>query len=188
MSDAKKPDRRQQIVDAAAELLCSGTGGRLTHRQIAAHAGVPLGSTTYYFTDLDDLIAAALAELAAQIDDELSRTAERVAAAGDPVSVLAQTFNDYLTDLDQVRTETAIYVAGLQRPELRELSLRWFTGLVDLLKRHTDPATATAMAVFVDGATLYTALHDQPLPPELIEHTTTLLLAAAGSAPSGVAE
>lgn len=40
-----------------------GTAG-LTHRAAAAKAGVPLGSTTYYFSDLDELLEAALRTVA----------------------------------------------------------------------------------------------------------------------------
>lgn len=45
----------------------------ITHRAVAAHAGVPLGSTTYYFRDLDDLLLAA-------VDAALEQSRQRIAA------------------------------------------------------------------------------------------------------------
>ena len=54
--------RRQQIIKAAVRAIAEVGVGNVTHRQIAALAGVPLGSTTYYFPTLDDLVAAALRE------------------------------------------------------------------------------------------------------------------------------
>ncbi len=54
------PDRRQRIIDAAIRVVGrSGIAG-LSHRTVAAEAEVPLGSTTYHFTSLDELLVAAL--------------------------------------------------------------------------------------------------------------------------------
>ncbi len=51
--------RRDAIVRAAADLILREGPAAVTHRAVAARAGVPLASTTYYFTGLDDLIGAA---------------------------------------------------------------------------------------------------------------------------------
>jgi DNA-binding transcriptional regulator YbjK len=52
--------RRTSIVQAAADLLTDGGPPAVTHRAVASRAGVPLGSTTYYFADRDELLAAAI--------------------------------------------------------------------------------------------------------------------------------
>lgn len=175
-------NRREQIVVAAAELLCTGDG-KLTHRKVAEHAGVPLGSTTYYFASLDDLVAAALQALAERVEADLAESAELLAASdGTPESV-ARLFHDYLTDGDRVRTEIALYLAAVTRPELAPLSHRWFTGLVDVLATLTDRRTATVMAVFVDGACMHAALQDEPLDLSLVEDLTRSLMLSAPTAP-----
>lgn len=180
-------DRRTQIIDAAVALLRTGNAGKLTHRLVARQAGVPLGSTTYYFATLDDLATAALEQLTAEADAELEQIAARLAAGDGTPEQIAAIFTEYLADRDHVRSETALYVAGLQQPELRTLSRHWFTRTVDVLSTYTDRATATTMAVFIDGATLHAALHDEPLPASLIVDLTRLLL-SAGADPAGTAE
>jgi DNA-binding transcriptional regulator YbjK len=52
--------RRTAIADAAAGLLLAGGVAAVAHRPVAAAAGVPLGSTTYYFREREDLVAAAV--------------------------------------------------------------------------------------------------------------------------------
>jgi DNA-binding transcriptional regulator YbjK len=47
-------------VSAAAELLAEGGFEAVRHRAVAQRAGLPLASTTYYFSSLDDLIARAV--------------------------------------------------------------------------------------------------------------------------------
>lgn len=57
---ARGIERRAQIVDAAAAFVLQHGIAALSHRQVAAAAEVPLGSTTYYFASLDELRAAAV--------------------------------------------------------------------------------------------------------------------------------
>ncbi|MER7015389.1 TetR family transcriptional regulator [Saccharopolyspora sp. NPDC000359] len=59
-STPKGERRRQALVVAAAELLTEGGFEAVRHRAVAERAGLPLASTTYYFSSLDDLISAAV--------------------------------------------------------------------------------------------------------------------------------
>ena len=77
MTRKRDPERRRrEIIDAAVEVIADVGTGRATHRAIAERAGVPLGSTTYYFPTLDDLVAAALERVA----ESSTRAARRLAA------------------------------------------------------------------------------------------------------------
>ena len=62
--------RRRAIIEAAAEIIAREGTRKLTHRRVAQQAGVPLGSTTQYFSSIDELHRAALAELARLIEEE----------------------------------------------------------------------------------------------------------------------
>jgi DNA-binding transcriptional regulator YbjK len=53
--------RRQQVLEAAGEVLLHEGFRAMTHRRVAEAAGVPLGTTTYYFTDRGDLMRATVA-------------------------------------------------------------------------------------------------------------------------------
>nr|WP_231382679.1 TetR family transcriptional regulator [Mycobacterium simiae] len=56
--------RRYALISAAAELLAEGGFEAVRHRAVAQRAGLPLASTTYYFSSLDDLIARAVEHIA----------------------------------------------------------------------------------------------------------------------------
>src|SRR5262249_5114057 len=51
--------RRSAILDAAVDLIGSGGPDAITHRAVAARAGMPLGSLTYHFRTRRDLVGAA---------------------------------------------------------------------------------------------------------------------------------
>ncbi len=55
----KGQDRRQQIVDAAAEMLRVGGPGVVSHRSVARQVGCSLSAMTYYFSGLEDLLEEA---------------------------------------------------------------------------------------------------------------------------------
>ncbi|GAA2815245.1 TetR family transcriptional regulator [Saccharopolyspora taberi] len=51
---------------AAGQLLAEGGFDAIRHRAVAERAGLPLASTTYYFSSLDDLVGAAVEHEARQ--------------------------------------------------------------------------------------------------------------------------
>ena len=70
--------RRAALVQAAAELASEVGAGSVTHRAVAARAGVPLSTTSYFFSSIDELVTEALATSATgHIEglDQVGRTA-----------------------------------------------------------------------------------------------------------------
>lgn len=63
---ARGEQRRTALVEAAAALVREAGPAAVSHRAVAARAGASLSATTYYFADLDELLAAAGSLLAAQ--------------------------------------------------------------------------------------------------------------------------
>ena len=55
------PVRRNQILDAAIDILCDDGVGGLTHRQVDSRAGVPAGTTSNYFRTRQALLEATAA-------------------------------------------------------------------------------------------------------------------------------
>lgn len=78
-----EPDaRRQSLIEACARVLaCAGVAGTSV-RAIALEAGVSPGLVNHYFTSVDDLVAAAYAEVGARVDAALEQAL--AAAADDP--------------------------------------------------------------------------------------------------------
>ena len=55
------PERRNQILDAAIDILCDDGVGGLTHRQVDSRAKVPAGTTSNYFRTRQALLEATAA-------------------------------------------------------------------------------------------------------------------------------
>ena len=72
-SEGAPEDRRATILDATLRLIAAEGVDAITHRRVAAAAGVPLGSTTYYFESREHLLREAFRRYLAQVQAQLAR-------------------------------------------------------------------------------------------------------------------
>ncbi|ORB86127.1 DNA-binding transcriptional regulator [Mycobacterium kansasii] len=169
--------RRQAIIEAAGRVIARHGLGELTHRRVAAEADVPVGSTTYYFSDLGKLREAALAHVARSAADWLEQWRRDLDQAADLPDTLARLAAEYLTDLDRHRTLSELYVAASHRPELQSLARLWPQGLVALLEPRIGRRAAEAVTVFLDGATVHSLISGTPMSTEALADALARLVA-----------
>ncbi|MFF8396362.1 TetR/AcrR family transcriptional regulator [Streptomyces sp. NPDC016172] len=153
------PERRQRIIDAAIRVVGEKGIAGLSHRSVAAEADVPLGSTTYHFTTLDELMVAALR----QANEGFAKVAAARAGLADPqtdlAAELAGWMGEWLTgDRTGVELEYELYLAALRRPALRPVAAECTETVAELLSRRTDPVTARALVALIDGICLQVLL------------------------------
>jgi DNA-binding transcriptional regulator YbjK len=169
--------RRQTIIDAATLVIAEAGLAGLTHRRVAEVANVPVGSTTYYFKDLDELREAALAGAAHASIESVDQWAQALSDATDLPGTLARLTAECLADHDRYRAVNELYTAASHRPELRPLALLWSDGITKILEPHTGRTTAKAIAVFIDGALLHALITGEPLNTTVVTESLAKLLA-----------
>jgi DNA-binding transcriptional regulator YbjK len=169
-------ERPRRIALAAIEVVADRGVEGLTHRRVAAVAGIPLGSTTYHFATLDDLLAAAIAEAKKATDTELAEWAAKLGPEADLVRLIADYVLDALTNhWDRTVVEHELYMAALRRPQLRALSRQWDEAFPAVLSKHIDAVTAQAVAMVVDGMFVRAFIHGMPARDEVEEVLSRLL-------------
>ena len=154
-------DRREQILEATLRLI--GRSGReaVTHRAVAEEAGVPLGSTTYYFDSRDDLLGKALEHVAASEAERYGTLAEELRT----VNSADELADRLLSELVAAATDRVAYIAEYElwleagrRPELREAAQRWcdaeqhaVAGALEHLGSSDPPTDASLVVAAIDG-------------------------------------
>ncbi|WP_314036708.1 TetR family transcriptional regulator [Dietzia sp. CH92] len=172
----RDPEQRiREIGRAAADLIAEGGVEALTHRAVAARAGVAVGTTTRYFATIDDLRRHALEYLADRVDRDLAELAEGLAAADDPIAFLAAAAHADLSDHQTVLAECSLEYAGLFEEDFRDLALRWHTGLTELLAPYFGRARSEMLAMCLDGVYITTALTVTPPDAARLEATIRAL-------------
>ncbi|WP_106186447.1 TetR/AcrR family transcriptional regulator [Umezawaea tangerina] len=163
------PDRRDRLIDAALAVIAEKGVAGVSHREVARVADVPLGSTTYHFTSLDELLAEAFtrhADSVALVFEERMREApDRVAAIE---SVVRHVSADLLGAGTDIVLSVELYVAAVRIPALRAVTQTWMRRSRQALERHFDPTTARELDALVEGLVLHSALSTDPMTAEQI--------------------
>lgn len=163
------PERRGRIIDAAIRVVGARGIAGLSHRSVAAEADVPLGSTTYHFATLDDLLVAALR----QSNEGFTQTIRDSPLFADPGSApaspaaladeLSRLLEEWLTgDRTLIERDYDLYLAALRREAVRPIAAEWVAQATALLAAHTDPSTARALIALIDGICLQSLLTGSP--------------------------
>jgi DNA-binding transcriptional regulator YbjK len=166
--------RRSALVSAAADLLREGGFDAVRHRAVARRAGLPLASTTYYFSSLDDLVINAVeytgTQEAAQLRSRLTRLSRRRRGVESTAELLVELLlgdspSPQLSE--QLISRYERYIACVRQPWLRDVQRRLreerTAAVVEALSRsgRTVPLDRRAALMFaVDGAVVAALVDD----------------------------
>jgi TetR/AcrR family transcriptional regulator, regulator of biofilm formation and stress response len=154
--------RREALTQAALAVIARVGPDGLTHRLVAAEAGLPLAATTYWFASKEDMVRAAL-EHAADRDLQHLETVLRTASRGWTLATLAGELADVVEQSCTVRRQNAVvdcalWVEALRRPDLRPVAERWIDDYADILgevlRNAGAPGTrddAELLGIAIDG-------------------------------------
>jgi DNA-binding transcriptional regulator YbjK len=170
--------RRCALVSAAAELLCEGGFEAVRHRAVAHRAGLPLASTTYYFSSLDELIAAAVEYVemreATQLRDRVSMLSRRRRGAESTADVIVDLLVDDTAGSagsEQLISRYERVIACARQPSLREIQRRMLRQRTDAIGEAVERSgrcvrteLLSALVCAVDGAVVAALVDDGETP------------------------
>ncbi|MGI5272367.1 TetR/AcrR family transcriptional regulator [Nonomuraea sp. CA-218870] len=165
------PGRRDRLIDAALDVIAERGLAGTTHREIARAADVPLGSTTYHFASLEEVLAEAFtrhADAVARVFDERMAAARDRDAAVE--AVIALVSDDLLGSRRDLVLTVELYVAAARHPALRAVTQAWTARSRQALERHFDAATARGLDALIEGLTLHNALATDPMTAAQLRH------------------
>jgi DNA-binding transcriptional regulator YbjK len=158
--------RRYALISAAADLLCEGGFDAVRHRAVAQRAGLPLASTTYYFSSLDDLIAKAVEHVGLRESEQLHSRVAALSKRKRGAESTADVLVDLLVgdgpgtrDAEQLISRYERYIACARQPNLRDVQRQIMQqrtdAVVEVVERSgrcVRPELLTALVCAVDGA------------------------------------
>jgi TetR/AcrR family transcriptional regulator, regulator of biofilm formation and stress response len=115
-------NRRDALLTAAIDLLAEGGPRAVTHRAVAAKAGLPVAATTYYFESIQQLTDAALARHVAGRVEELESIVARAVEVGRSAEEIGALIAVSLADRapDVVIAQFEIYLEAARSDAMRE--------------------------------------------------------------------
>jgi TetR/AcrR family transcriptional regulator, regulator of biofilm formation and stress response len=179
------PQRRDRIIDAALDSIAADGVAGTSHRKVALLADVPLGSMTYHFASMDELLMEAFTRFAGRISDAFEA---RLDAATDRHEALDAIVSLIHEDLQRSRAEHVVtyelYTLAARNPDFRSITQAWMRASRRALQRHFDPITARRLDAYIEGAALHIALDPDPQTTEDTRAALLLLTNAASPRPT----
>lgn len=119
----------------------------VTHRKIATLAGVPLGSMTYYFSGIDELLLEAFS----RFTEIMSRQYQAFLA----MLVMLQAITDMIYSSqvatpDNMELMYQLYALASRKPLLKTVMQNWMQRSQQTLEQWFEPGTARALDAFIE--------------------------------------
>ncbi|MCI4659027.1 TetR/AcrR family transcriptional regulator [Cryobacterium zhongshanensis] len=172
------PERRTRILRAALEVIATEGVRAASYRRIAAQAGVPLGSTTYYFGDLETLIVSAFETLRDGLEPRYAAPMRSSRTDADVVEALVSaTCGSTAPALADIRLYEEMHLYGARSPRVAEILRGLQKDSIMILRRSLSEATARAVDALMWGWWGYRSLHpDDPLDAVIVRNAYRALV------------
>lgn len=153
------PERRDRIVDACLDVIAEHGVAGCSHRRVAAAADVPLGSMTYHFDGMQQLLQEAFGRFADSVADQFERRMgevhDREQAAEAVVKLITE---DVLGSHRDLVLTHELYTLAAREPAYRSLTNAWMTRSREALGRQFDPVTTRMLDALIEGLSIHRAL------------------------------
>jgi DNA-binding transcriptional regulator YbjK len=151
--------RREALLTAAAELVAERGVSGVTHRAVAARAGLPLSATSYFFASIDELVLEALrvfmGEFIARLDLLAAAISEQHLAPADAADLVVRAL--LASPQPHVVAQFEAYLEVTRRPEPPPEVKQAIAALERLARAALTSAGATRPA---EGARAFVAMAD----------------------------
>jgi DNA-binding transcriptional regulator YbjK len=153
------PDRKSRIIEAAIDVIADHGVAGTTHRRIAAAADVPLGSLTYHFSGLDDLLEQAFSRHAERMSPIYESHFDGVTSREQFIDAVTGLINgDAGADQREWAIAYELYLAALRNPALRGVTESWMRRSRAVLERFVDPVAARGVDALIEGLVMHMTL------------------------------
>lgn len=152
------PERRQRIIEAALEVIATEGVAGASHRRIAEAADVPLGSMTYHFNGMQELLVEAFSmftgAVAASYIERLQAASDLESAQEAVVDIICGKV--WVSRRNMLLTHE-LYAYAARNEALQQVQRDWMARSRKALERHFNARTARALDAFIEGAIIHNA-------------------------------
>lgn len=140
--------RRGLLIEAVLQVVARDGVAGVSHRSVAAEAGLPHSAASHHFGSIDELLTAALRSQT----EQLVAAMPHVPTDSDLRWFAAELVRLFHDNRDRVAAGYELYLLAARRPALRPGVELWLELLADLARHHTrDPLRVQTCVAAVDG-------------------------------------
>ncbi len=151
MRRANDPQRREKIIRATLEAVKLYGIHAVTHRKIAALAGVPLGSMTYYFQELMSCCWRRSAVLLRSCPGNIRHFLAMLVMLRAHAAITDMIYSSQVATPDNMELMYQLYALASRKPLLKTVMQNWMQRSQQTLEQWFEPGTARALDAFIEG-------------------------------------
>ncbi|MGO1768682.1 MAG: TetR/AcrR family transcriptional regulator [Microbacterium sp.] len=164
------PERRERILEATLDVIAEVGVHRATHRRIAERAGVPLGSVTYYFSGLPEILREAFARLSETMSVVYRARLEGATTPAEAErGVVDLICGPEYADPREMVLIFEMYAYANHDDAVAETSRIWLTRSRESLGLHFTDDAARALDALVEGWPMHRTFEREPLNRAAVE-------------------
>lgn len=150
------PGRRDRIAAAALEIILEQGVARVSHRAIAQRADVPLGSMTYHFAGIDEVITEAFTLLVTRQSERYHELLDAPKSAEEAHEAIVEIIcGEDFSSPREMAGIFELYSYSRHSPAAAALARTWMDNSAESLSRHFSPAAAEAIDSLIEGWTIH---------------------------------
>jgi TetR/AcrR family transcriptional regulator, regulator of biofilm formation and stress response len=168
---ARGAARRALLLDAAVRVVADSGSGSLTHRSVAAGAGVSIASVTYHFPSIGDLRRGTLEHAGSSIGLELAGLVLAASTRVEKTPEICAAFAVRLVADRRIETAAVfeLIVAAAHDEELRPVVALYNDRLTDLLAPYEgDRRSAQIVGAAIQGLLIVHLASPFPVDPDAL--------------------
>jgi TetR/AcrR family transcriptional regulator, regulator of biofilm formation and stress response len=177
------PGRKDRILDATLDVIAELGVHRTTHRAVAARAEVPLGSLTYYFDGLDDLLQQAFTRLSEEMSVLYRQTLADATGPEDAERAVVDLICGpaYATEREMTLI-FEMYSFANHDAVVAATARGWMLRSRESLALHFSPQAGQALDALVEGWSVHRTFAGAPLDRALVARTVQAVTRELGRA------
>ncbi|GAA3668698.1 TetR/AcrR family transcriptional regulator [Microbacterium marinilacus] len=171
--------RRERILDAALDVVAEVGVHRTTHRRIAARAEVPLGSVTYYFATLGDVLHEAFSRMSDQMSRLYRQTLQDAAGPAEAEAAVVELIAGpaYVPEREMTLI-FEMYAYANHDPRVATTTRTWLLRSRESLALHFPADVCQALDALIEGWPMHRAFSGEPLDTAVVARTVHAIVSA----------
>lgn len=148
------------LVEAALQIIRESGVKSVTHRKVCSYAGVALGSSTYHYENLDNLILDAFSHYVETVSVGYEKHFEGATSDEELIDAVLELVNTLTTDIGNAILQWELFAEAGRQDAYRLLARKWSQRARSAVERYVSSTTAHMLEVIWDGATVQRVLND----------------------------
>jgi len=185
-SDTPQLSTRDALLEATQRVIAREGIRAVTHRKVAAEAGVSLSATSYHLSNIQNILYEAMDRYVSSARERYEPS-EEVNTPEQMVEAIIKLVLTIHRNSDDTVLMYELYAQAARDPRYFDLISKWSGATQESIRRVFDPKTSLKLETILEGSIFLRALTKNPIDVDTMRSALNDIIAAAPASASSAA-